>query len=114
MGRLYTNENMPRQVVDELRRLGHDVLTSLEAGNANAAVPDEEVLAFAVAERRILVTLNRRHFIQLHNRRTGEHAGIVVCSYDPEFANQARKIHEALGAGATGCVNQLVRVNRGQ
>ena len=39
MARFYSNKNIPAQVVRELRRLGHDVLTSLEAGNANAAEP---------------------------------------------------------------------------
>jgi hypothetical protein len=35
------------QAVTELRRLGHNVVTSLDAGKANSAVPDAEVLAFA-------------------------------------------------------------------
>ena len=35
MARFYTNENVPAQVVVELRRLGHDVVTSLDAGKAN-------------------------------------------------------------------------------
>ena len=42
MARFYTNENIPLPVVVELRRLGHDVVTSLDAGNANSAVPDEK------------------------------------------------------------------------
>lgn len=70
----------------ELRRLGHDVLTSLEAGRANAAVPDREVLAFAANERRILVSHNRRHFLHIHQHRKADHAGIVVCTFDPDFA----------------------------
>jgi len=44
MARFYTNENVPVQVVAELRRLGHDVVTSLDAGNANSAMPDAEAL----------------------------------------------------------------------
>lgn len=32
----------------------------MDAGNANAAVPDAEVLAFAAAEKRILLSHNRR------------------------------------------------------
>jgi len=36
MARFYSNENFERQAVEELRALGHDVLTSAEAGNANA------------------------------------------------------------------------------
>jgi hypothetical protein len=35
MARIYANENIPLQVVKELRRLGHDVLTSHEAGKVN-------------------------------------------------------------------------------
>jgi len=34
MARLYANENFPLQVVEELRRAGHDVLTTREAGKA--------------------------------------------------------------------------------
>jgi hypothetical protein len=37
---LYANENFPLLVVEELRRLGHDVITSQDAGNAGQAVPD--------------------------------------------------------------------------
>ena len=47
MGRFYSNENFPLPVVEELRKLGHDVVTSHESGNANRSVPDEAVLEFA-------------------------------------------------------------------
>jgi hypothetical protein len=53
VARFYSNENIALQVVMELRRLGHDVLTSLEAGNANASVPDPEVLSFASSRQRV-------------------------------------------------------------
>jgi len=78
VARFYTNENIPLQVVAELRSLGHDVLTSLDAGRANASVPDSEVLAFAAAERRILLSHNRRHFLNLHRHKTADHAGGVM------------------------------------
>lgn len=67
MARLYPNENFPLPVVEELRRLGHDVLTVQETGKGNQAVPDEDVLAFAVSENRAVLTLNRKHFVRLHN-----------------------------------------------
>jgi hypothetical protein len=67
MARLYANENFPLPVVEELMRLGHEVLTTYEAGDAGKSVPDEQVLAFATAEGRALVTINRKHFIHLHN-----------------------------------------------
>jgi uncharacterized protein DUF5615 len=53
--RFYANENFPRPVIWALRGLGHDVLTSLEAGRANLRVPDEQVLADAVSGKRITV-----------------------------------------------------------
>jgi uncharacterized protein DUF5615 len=34
MARLYADENFPLPVVEELRRLGHDVLTIYETGQA--------------------------------------------------------------------------------
>ena len=36
MARLYANENFPFPVVEELRKLGHDVLTIQETGKADA------------------------------------------------------------------------------
>ncbi|CAB1084674.1 hypothetical protein D1AOALGA4SA_12185 [Olavius algarvensis Delta 1 endosymbiont] len=42
MARLYSNENFPLPVVEELRRFGHEVLTTLEAGVAGKSVPDEK------------------------------------------------------------------------
>jgi hypothetical protein len=112
VARLYSNENIiALQVVMELRHLGNDVLTSQDAGNANASVPDSEVLAFAVAEGRILLSHNRRHFLQLHRQRTADHTGIVVCTFDPDFRGQAQRIHAAIAA-VPEMKNQLIRVNR--
>jgi Domain of unknown function (DUF5615) len=111
VARFYTNENIPLQVVTELRRLGHDVLTSLDAGTANAAVPDLEVLAFAATDSRILLSHNRRHFLTLHRNRMVDHAGIVVCTVDPDFSRLAQRIHETVTT-APETLNQLIRVNR--
>jgi hypothetical protein len=111
VARFYSNENIPIQVVTELRRLGHDVLTSLDAGRANSAVPDLEVLGFAAEEGRILLSHNRRHFLRLHRHRTSDHAGIVLCTFDPEFSRLAQRIDAAL-QGEPDVTNQLIRVNR--
>lgn len=77
MASLYADENFPLEVVEELRRLGHDVLTAHEAGQANRAITDEKVLDFAVLHDRAVLTLNRWEFIGLHS-------GIVVCTVDPD------------------------------
>ena len=110
MTRLYTNENFPLPVAEELRRLGHDVLTVQEAGKGGQAITDPDVLAFAASERRALVTINRKHFIRLH-LATPRHAGIIVCTYDPDFVRQAQRIHSAI-EGQDRLDGQLLRVNR--
>lgn len=111
MARFYSNENIALPVASALRRLGHDVLTSLDAGNANASIPDPDVLAFAGSENRILLSHNRRHFLQLHRRRTAAHMDMVLCTFDPDFAALAQRIHEAVVA-AGDMRDGAIRVNR--
>jgi len=111
VARFYTNENIALPVVEELRRLGHVVLTSLDAGKANASVPDSQVLDFAAKDSRILLTHNRRHFMRLHAHRQLDHSGIVVCTVDSDFSALAFRIHSELAlAGDT--TNLLIRINR--
>lgn len=98
------------EVVRQLRQLGHNVLTSYEAGQANQRIPDDEVLAFATRQDRIVVTLNRMDFIRLHKQGVS-HGGIVVCTSDPDFQRQAERIDAAL-ADRGVMENQLVRVNK--
>ena len=61
MARLYADENVPFPVVEELRRLGHDVLTIFEDGKANRRYPDASVPQDAGGYGRAAVTLNRKH-----------------------------------------------------
>lgn len=110
MARLYTNENFPLPAAEALRRLGHDVLTTQEAGNTNQAIPDEAVMDFARQEDRILLTLNRKHFIRLHHLRPN-HAGMIVCTYDPDSSALAARIHAVLDANPS-LAGLLMRVNR--
>jgi hypothetical protein len=110
MARCYADENFPLPVVEVLRHFGHEILTTAESGRAGQAIPDADVLAFAVAEQRVVLTLNRRHFIRLH-QTTPEHAGIVVCTVDPDFAALAQRIHTALEVHPQ-MAGQLIRVNR--
>jgi predicted nuclease of predicted toxin-antitoxin system len=110
MARLYSNENFPLPVVDELRRRGHDVLTVRETGKAGEGWPDDEVFAFAVAQGRGVLTLNRRHFVRLHAAHPN-HAGIIVCTFDQDFFAQAARIHgEIEKCGELS--GKLIRINR--
>ncbi len=110
MARLYSNENFPLPTVEKLRSLGHDVLTVQESGKADQALPDDKVLEFAAAEGRAVLTINRRHFIRLH-REQPQHTGIIVGTFDADFAGQAERIHQSIGE-QNSLNGQLIRVNR--
>lgn len=107
--RLYANENFPFPVVEELRRLGHDVLTIQETGKSGQAVSDEEVLEFAISCSRAVLTLNRKHFIRLHKFKPS-HCGIIACTFDSNFVGQALRIHDSISVDEIR--GMLIRVNR--
>jgi hypothetical protein len=107
---LYSNENFPLPVVERLRQLGHNVLTIQETGRAGEGVQDSDVLAFAIHEKRAVLTLNRSDFMRLH-RDTPQHSGIIVCTVDEDFERQAARIHDAIKDQFL-LSGQLIRVNR--
>ena len=110
MAAFYANENFPFPVVEALRGLGHQVLTTTEAGRGGQAIPDDQVLRFAIDQGLAILTLNRRHFIRLH-QQDGDHFGIVVCTFDADFRALAERVHnEAAGAGDLR--GKLIRVQR--
>jgi predicted nuclease of predicted toxin-antitoxin system len=111
VARLYANENFPMPVVEALRQMGHDVLTTRETGRANAQIPDSEVLAFAISEDRAVLTLNRRDFIKLH-KVSPDHRGVIVCTFDNDFSGQAQRIHAAIQEGQQDLWGKLIRINR--
>ena len=109
MARLYADEDFNRSVVEDLRLLGHDVVTANEAGRANLSIPDADQLAFAVTQTRAIVTFNRWDFIRLH-RQYPDHSGIVVCSQDSNVPALVGRIHQAILAEAP-LDRKLVRVD---
>lgn len=110
MARFYANENFPLKVVLSLRKMGHDVLTSLESGLSNRSISDIEVLAFATKVNRCLLTINRKDFIRLH-KENKQHLGIIVCTQDPDIQSQAERIHRAI-LEHEQLPGELIRVNR--
>ena len=95
MAGFYANENLSMVLVNELRRLGYDVLTSYEAGNANQRIPDERVLMTAVASHRCVITFNRNDFVDLH--QTGvDHEGIIVCKDNVDRIAQTSVVHSLI------------------
>ena len=108
MARLYADEDFDYRVVEQLRLLGHDVLTVQEAGRSGS--DDPQVLADATTDQRAVVTFNRLHFIRLHHH-AAPHGGIIVCTRDDDVAALAGRIHHMV-MQTSSLTNCLLRVNR--
>src|SRR4051794_6839420 len=105
---LYADEDFSLRVVEELRRMGHDVLTAQEDGRTSTPDPDILDRAHALG-RAVLTTYNRRHFERLHRQGVG-HSGILSAKHDSDFPALAARIHAALAGLSPG--RWCVRVNR--
>lgn len=111
MARFYSNENLPIDLVEALRQLSHDVLTSYEAGQVNQNIPDQAMLVFATANRRCVITLNRQDFIALH--RSGvSHSGIIICKEDRDYQGQAQTLHRYLETSGQDLGDRLIRIQK--
>jgi hypothetical protein len=108
--RVYADEDIPDAVVQELRRLGHDVLTAQEDNQHGA--DDSQILTRAHALGRTALTHNRWHFERL-NRLGMPQSGIVSATQDPTNPIAlADRIHVAVAGQAPG--RWHIRVNRPQ
>jgi hypothetical protein len=110
VARLLADENFPFPVVETLRRIGHDVATLADLDRAGQRMSDAEVVAAGHTEQRAVLTLDRRDFFRLH-REVADHAGIIACTFDPDFDGQAGRIHAALLAEGD-LHGKVLRVNR--
>jgi len=80
--RFYLDQDVDVCVGARLSALGHDALTTRDAGNLRKS--NGEQLLFATAENRVLLTHNRRHFRRLHRQwQAGgrEHPGIILSKH---------------------------------
>ena len=93
---LYANEPFPRGAVTALRTLGFKDMTTHDEGQSNRGIADASVLDYATQRSWVVVTLNRRDFIQLHKTSAGRHAGIVVCTHKLSTDQLAQRIYEML------------------
>jgi extradiol dioxygenase family protein len=106
---LYADENFPLRVIEELRRLGQDVLTVFEDGRATQSIIDFDILARATERQGNRYSQSCR-FQKVHIRMPG-HAGIIICTKDPDRIGQAQRIAEAI-AEAGDLRAKLIRVYR--
>lgn len=77
--RLYFDRHIMARLADDLRGRGYDVRTTEEAGMDTA--PDEDQLAFATADSRVILTFNIRDFAPLHEQwqaAARPYAGMIV------------------------------------
>jgi predicted nuclease of predicted toxin-antitoxin system len=109
MLKFYSNENFPIEMVNLLRGRGYNVLTSYEAGQANQKIPDDEVLMYATNAGRTVITENRQDFINLHFT-TSNHAGIVICKADRDYAGKVQVLHDFFTQDKQPMGNRLLRV----
>ncbi len=105
---LYAEENFSLPVVEQLRLLGHDVVTVHERGRSGGS--DAQVLVDATVEGRAVLTFDKRDFWRLHHL-TPAHAGIIRCDMreDPDLL--ATNIDKAI-AGLASLAGQFIRINR--
>ncbi|MFC1851955.1 DUF5615 family PIN-like protein [candidate division CSSED10-310 bacterium] len=75
--KFYADENVPRAVVEGLRKRGLDVLTPHDTGMLGKS--DEEQLVFALNQKRVILTRDQ-DFLRLHSRAFN-HCGIIYTSH---------------------------------
>jgi len=107
----YSNENFPIVMVNLLRAVGHDVLTSYEAGQANQRIPDNQVLHYATSIHRILITENRQDFINLHGV-TLDHPGIIIFKSDRDYIEKIKAMSDFLTIDSQPLENRLLRIKK--
>jgi uncharacterized protein DUF5615 len=89
----YLDECIDRPVAEALRKWGFDVLTALEAGQAEKL--DEDQLQFALSRGRVLITYDRFDFRRLHATymSTGrQHGGIVAIPQVPPVRRRQLRV----------------------
>ena len=102
-------------------RRGYDVLTSQEAGQANQSISDSDVLNFAHQRNRVVITLNRQDFIDLH-KQGKSHSGIIICKdFYQEYGSLKQKesyleqtifIHNFLLNDQQSLKGRLIRIKK--
>jgi predicted nuclease of predicted toxin-antitoxin system len=70
------DQNAERRLASFLRNLGHDV--KVVAIDFPPDIPDEEVLAYAYKEQRIIITNDKGDFGELIFRSLHPHAGVIL------------------------------------
>jgi predicted nuclease of predicted toxin-antitoxin system len=108
--KLFIDQMFTIQFTDLLRRAGHDVVRTGEIGKARA--DDAEVLEAAIAEGRVLVTLDA-HFGDWTVLPLKEHCGVIRLRTHPTTTENAFDLLQPFLAGLEQAdfINNLVIVS---
>jgi len=98
---LYIDEDVHKNLAEELRQRGFDAISALEVGMME--VHDPQHLAFAVSQGRAVLSFNRGDFVRLHRQymeRGWEHYAIIVSPQYPigETLRRVVRLMETLSA----------------
>ncbi len=111
---LLLDEMFGDDIARQLRTRGHDV-TWVVADQALAGLPDDQILAFAAAEGRALVTASIKDFIPLdaRYRAAGQsHAGLILVS--TKAFPQSRGFPAAVAAALAALLSGPAKFEPGQ
>jgi predicted nuclease of predicted toxin-antitoxin system len=86
------------ELAQELRDAGHDVVRASEAGLGRA--DDSEILSQAIAQERVLVTLDA-HFGDWAILPLASHTGVIRVKVNPTTTSNVLKVLKPLLAGRT-------------
>jgi uncharacterized protein with PIN domain len=111
---LYMDEDsLDEDLTHALRAAGFDVVRTSETGRRSAI--DDDQLAFATSQGRIIVTANQRDYARLHQQwvRIGRnHAGIIIRVQTRDVGAELRAFQRLAGALTQGDVkDQVVYLN---
>ena len=70
----------------------------------------QSVLEFGIESNRVIITLNRDDFIELH-RQNQKHCDIVICKADRDYQGQVEFLHSYLET-QVALESRLIRVKK--
>ncbi len=118
MARIYLDEQLDTDITEMLVGYGHDAIHTYDAGNRGA--PDSRQLLFAADSNRIIITLNREDFEELHRWwlalnawgiMTRDHSGILTTWGDIPMGEWAGLVNGLLEQ-CPELSNRMMRYNR--
>jgi len=111
---LLLDEMFTDDIAQQLRAKGYDVI-SVVADSALMGLPDDQILAYATAEGRALVTANIKDFIPLDTRYRAadqSHAGLILVS--TKTFPQNRGFPSAVATALAALLSGTAKIQPGQ